>query len=727
MAMVPFIRRAGVVAAAVLILGLGPAARSDEPAPPAGVVVQFPKDLTANTAVRLREAVKAPLKRYQAYAQRQDAKWRQEHPFKLLCDFNPEGRADATGDYGVCYDLAKVLLELQQNNHVTTRAYVHGDVSRNAVLPVLACGDIVMSSEPPAHIGPIADSDRPLDEAERAAYATMARDRFPSAIVRKMYERDLAVVKVSPAGPVTDFWVDEKTAAENKLNPVGRPSGLAAGTVAFYDFDQAKEYGLLAKPPAPQNSRDDALKSFGLPGDAASYSLTDPIIANQIKVQGDINGALSEDMKHRLDAALGANTDVLILDLECGGGDDHTAYELGQYIVGLKARNTRKPITTIAYVSNSALDTSTLLALACDEIVMQKGAHLGDFEAYLKEHPDRLEPLRAELKTTAENSYYPPALAEGMADRDLELIQADDGVVWTAQQWANLQRHKPGGAATKIKPAGIWLKLDDAEAVKYGLADRTVKDYNELCTQESIQPTTIEGGWLKALADFLDQPWMSVILVMIGVTCLIIELKMPGASIPGVIAAVCFVLFFWSESQLAGQITWLAVLLFVLGLILIGVEVFVMHGTGFCGISGVLLTVTGLALVAFGKWPQTTEDWQGFGLKLGPFSIGIVVSVILAFVAMRYLKHIPFLNRLILKPPGEGGEDGEATTPEPLQPELASLLGAIGVAATPLRPAGKTQFGEQFVDVVAEGGYVQPGARVQVIEIEGNRVVVKEV
>jgi membrane-bound serine protease (ClpP class) len=55
------------------------------------------------------------------------------------------------------------------------------------------------------------------------------------------------------------------------------------------------------------------------------------------------------------------------------------------------------------------------------------------------------------------------------------------------------------------------------------------------------------------------------------------------------------------------------------------------------------------------------------------------------------------------------------------------LLGAVGVAATPLRPAGKVQFGDEFVDVVAEGGYVPPGARVQVIEIEGNRVVVKEV
>ena len=99
--------------------------------------------------------------------------------------------------------------------------------------------------------------------------------------------------------------------------------------------------------------------------------------------------------------------------------------------------------------------------------------------------------------------------------------------------------------------------------------------------------------------------------LVIGVTCLILELKMPGASLPGVIAAVCFVLFFWSQSQLHGQITWLAVLLFILGLVLIGVEVFVLPGTGVCGISGVLLMVGSLGLVAFGHWPQTTRGLDG--------------------------------------------------------------------------------------------------------------------
>jgi membrane-bound serine protease (ClpP class) len=82
----------------------------------------------------------------------------------------------------------------------------------------------------------------------------------------------------------------------------------------------------------------------------------------------------------------------------------------------------------------------------------------------------------------------------------------------------------------------------------------------------------------------------------------------------------------------------------------------------------------------------------------------------------------------MLKPAGEAAEFGEESPAASTSaPDLSPLLGAVGVAATPLRPAGKVQFGDEFVDVVAEGGYVPPGARVQVVEIEGNRVVVKEV
>jgi hypothetical protein len=96
----------------------------------------------------------------------------------------------------------------------------------------------------------------------------------------------------------------------------------------------------------------------------------------------------------------------------------------------------------------------------------------------------------------------------------------------------------------------------------------------------------------------------------------------------------------------------------------------------------------------------------------------------------RYLPQIPYANRLVLTPPDEQveGEDGDDPAANAGRLAVApELLGAIGVAATELRPAGKARFGEQFIDVVAEGYYVQAGTRVQVIEIDGMRVVVKPV
>ena len=133
-------------------------------------------------------------------------------------------------------------------------------------------------------------------------------------------------------------------------------------------------------------------------------------------------------------------------------------------------------------------------------------------------------------------------------------------------------------------------------------------------------------------------------------------------------------------------------------------------GFGVCGISGIILVVGSLGLVAYGHWPRTIEDWMGYGQTLGPLGLMMLGSVVLGLLLARYLPNIPFANRLLLKPQvEENGEIGEESAPLATRPELAALLGAIGVAATPLRPAGKVQFGDNFVDVVAEGSYVQPG------------------
>jgi membrane-bound serine protease (ClpP class) len=202
---------------------------------------------------------------------------------------------------------------------------------------------------------------------------------------------------------------------------------------------------------------------------------------------------------------------------------------------------------------------------------------------------------------------------------------------------------------------------------------------------------------------------------------------MPGVGFPAVVSAICFVLYFWANSRMNGNFTVLAWLLFALGLILIGLEVFVVPGFGVTGISGIVLVVVSLGLATLIKKPETSQEWLDFGGTLSTLALALVGAVVGAMILGWYLPHIPYANRLVLAPLGEEemGLTGEEEAVA--QPTLADLLGAIGVAATPLRPAGKARIGEEFVDVVAEGSYVPEGTRVQVVEIEGNRVVVKEV
>ena len=170
----------------------------------------------------------------------------------------------------------------------------------------------------------------------------------------------------------------------------------------------------------------------------------------------------------------------------------------------------------------------------------------------------------------------------------------------------------------------------------------------------------------------------------------------------------------------------LAGLLFLMGLILILIEVFVFPGFGAAGIVGILLMLGSLALVTVDKIPETGDQWIVYGAKLGQYLFSLMGAFLIAFLAATYIRKIPILNRMTLP----GGEEKEAESPLDNIPgalKAAGLLGAIGVSATVLRPAGTVRIGDEFVDVVTEGGYIPVGTRVQVVEVEGTRIVVKEV
>jgi membrane-bound ClpP family serine protease len=736
-------------AATALMLAAAPLGRCQEVSSE-GIFVSVHNPITSEVSSRVKEITTRAVQRFEADRAAAPGVPR---TFTIVLDFTPGTRTGqptpvGSREFGPCQDLAEHLLHLQ---NVTTVAYLRAEVSRHTVLPVLACKEIVMAEG--AALGDVLrDQTEPLSRSRREAYREAIRDRSP-ALVMKMLDPDMVVLKgktVQGADRYIDAR-DEQAEAKNGVIIVDRNPVVAAGPNSMlYTAEQARKFGLC------QNffiqTRQQLAEKYRLP---PSSLREDPLlgrtpVAWRIELKGQVNGALSETLRRRIKRVIGQGANLLILQLDCAGGDLVVAQDLAEYFRDLKDDRGELPVMTVAYVPQQAPDTATVLALGCTEIVMHNDAEIGDFSRVVYERrdgkeveadPDHTQLRIKALSAFADDQGYPPLLIRGMLDPRVTIYWASnlkDGrerrFLTEEELNEDKKRVQPmWGREMLIKAGGKDGKLfilKAAQAKELGIIRHTVDGVNDVYALYGLSPNQVQVAgpdWLDGLALFLRSTTMSIILVLVGVTCLILELKMPGVGVPGVIAAICFVLFFWSHSQLAGQITMLAVLLFLLGLILLALEVFVLPGFGVAGISGILLVLISLALVTLEKKPETTQEWLGLLSTIGTFALTLFAAVCIAIAVAWYLPSVPYVNRLILKPEAERAEEAGEPLPEMVRPEIAALLGAIGLAVTPLRPAGKVQFGDEYVDVVAESGYVVPGTRVQVIEIEGNRIVVKEV
>jgi membrane-bound ClpP family serine protease len=656
----------------------------------------------------------------------------------IVFDFNPVRHATGTDEYGPCRDLADALARLQVN----TVAFVHKEISGHRVLPVLACKEIVMSAD--ARLGNVVQNNsESLGQDQKHFYFQIA-DRWGksrSAIIKKMLDPSLEIFEGTWQGAMAYV-------SQNETPPAGfvklRPAPvLDAGASGFYSAAEAQRFGLCK---LIRNTREEVKDAYDL---KPSSLREDPLEGREpkavlFKINETISKAMSEAFTRRVRQAVGDHANFIIVELDCGGGDPQVALDLAEFLRNLADEDEQGqfPVTSIAYIPKNAPGAATIVALGCTEIVMEKGAKIGDCEQIYRgneAHPERYQVVRGAMEELAAKQGYSPLLIKGMLDRSEWIYEArslkgrSERKLLTKEELD--QNRKEWGQEALVKkggPNGEFLVLTAERAKDLDLVREVVDGYEQLKSiyhLENVRNAKLD--FLYELATFLQKPIVSIFLIMIGITCLILELKMPGVSLPGVIAAICFVLYFWAQSQqLSGQIITLAILLFILGLLLLALEVFVIPGFSVPGISGVILIVLSLTLATLEKKPETTQEWMSFGRTMGAVGLSLVGAIMMAFVLAWYLPSMPLANRLVLKPPTDAREGDEAESEagvDALHPDTAALLGAIGVAATTLRPSGIARFGDAFVDVVSEGSYVQAGSRVQVIEIEGNRIVVKEV
>jgi len=218
---------------------------------------------------------------------------------------------------------------------------------------------------------------------------------------------------------------------------------------------------------------------------------------------------------------------------------------------------------------------------------------------------------------------------------------------------------------------------------------------------------------------------LEILLVALGIIFLVLEFKVPGHIASGVIAVVCFAAFFAIHILAGEHLIFLGISLFVVGIACLGIEVFLVPGHGVAGVCGILLVLFGLVFAGVENWPETAADWADMLKLMLRHVLTMACGVLIAFQLAKYLPDMPYVSRLILIPPADKPEEDFSALPG--ADEAAALLGQTGTTISELRPSGAARFGDRRVDVATEWGFIEPGTPVQVVEVEGTRIVVKKV
>ena len=410
------------------------------------------------------------------------------------------------------------------------------------------------------------------------------------------------------------------------------------------------------------------------------------------EINSEIDLGLSPYISRVVSEANQAGAEAIIFRINTFGGRLDAATQIKDAILSSKT-------LTIAFVNNRAISAGALIALSCNKIAMAPGSSIGAATVVNQSGEKQSEKyqsyMRGEMRSTAEKNGRRGDIAQGMVDERVII----KGLVDSTQ----------------------LVTLTDEEARKYGIADTIVADKEELLKAfnlENAQVVTVTQNWAEDVVKFLNNPVVSSILILIGFFGVIAEIKTPGWGLPGTAGVIALLLFFGS-SYILQLASILDIVLFIAGIVLLALEIFVIPGFGITGISGILLILLSIFLALTPNGPFF--NYQNISVAIVQLTGALVGALILIFLLAKFLPKTSAFNRLILADE-EKAEQGFVSYPSEKE-----LLGAEGTALTTLRPAGSAEFNGKRVDVVADWEYIERGKKIKVLRVEGIKVVVKEV
>ena len=456
-------------------------------------------------------------------------------------------------------------------------------------------------------------------------------------------------------------------------------------------------------PPSDEPSGREGVDGTPLPGlpDLAGASEGEQSVVI-LPIDGTIDMGLAPFVRRVL--AEHPDADAIILDVDTFGGRVDAAVQIRDALL-----DAGPPV--IAYVHPRAISAGALISYAADHIVFAPGGSMGAATPVQQNDEGGMEAvdekmtsyMRAEMRATAEANGRDGDLAEAMVDRTIVV----EGVV----------------DDTKLLTATTDL------AVRLGLADAVHEDLDGLLEDAGLaEAGQVEATtyWAEELSRFLTDPAVSGILMSLGMLGLLVELYSPGVGLPGAVGVLCLGAFFGGHliADLAGMEE---LVLLAIGLVALGLEVFVIPGFGIAGVIGIVSILSALSLSLVGMPLGVSWELGFLGDAMTTVLVSVAVTIVLMGLLVRFLPRRAMPGWLVLQtrlgradaPPKEADLEFQTA------PDHGRLVGRTGVAETDLRLSGKARIDGRVIDVVSAHAYLKRGAAVRVAEVEGARVVVE--
>ena len=694
-----------------------------------GRLIQISLPITGSSAA-------ATIQQIKQVASGMPAAVRAEERAVLVLEFDTNDERSGQGsDLGACVSLAEFLVgeELKSirtvawipDNNVTTALVGH------AILPAISCNEIAMDKN--ASLGNANIDQDSVPRYVNDIYRGIAQQRLtlPVPLVLAMLNPKEQLERVTTSTKTVFATASQRKELQKTGEVTEFATVSAAGEPTILSSQQMEDFRLIRH---RTSSRNDLARRFNV----SSVELRPAIestrkwTAVRYQMPSLISAGEVSWLIRALDRKLLGETDLVILEFGDVSADDGAAFRLAEHLAAYNRNKTK----TVAWISGNCEGVAGVVALACDDLFFGPEGVLGAGEQALPS-PAELESFEITARSVARQK-----------ERDWSLLMAVINPNMVVKKYRSIEANSfrvMGKAEYDELPeleAAKWFpmeKVDIRDGVDAELAEQleisqvtvapsldVVKaQFQLVAPPESLEPTRTER-WLEDFAMFLNNPVISMMLVFGAFTCFMNELSAPGVGVFGFLGVVLLAAFFWSH-HLEGNAAWFEILLFIIGVVFVAIELFVVPGFGLFGIGGIAMIICSLILAGQDFIvPRSEADFEKLSLSLLPILGAFFGIVVGAIFLQKVLPNSPVLRRLTLSPPQQrepliDGKDPEAVV------DWGFLAGSRGEAVTPIMPSGKARIEGRVYDVMSRGEVVQKGESIEVVEAIANRVVVRKI